>query len=62
LGLSGDDSAYELRIRPAVNPIGTSAELFDDAVSALERHATIERILMGDGWLLESFETVRPAR
>ena len=57
LGLNGDDSAYELRIRPALNPAGVSSELFDDAMSAFERHAAIERILVDDGWMLEGFES-----
>ena len=64
LGLNGDDSAYELRVSPAFNPAGVSIELFDDAMSAFERHAAIERILVEDGWMLEAFESeqiLRPA-
>ena len=64
LGLNGDDSAYELRVSPALNPAGVSIELFDDAMSAFERHAAIERILVEDGWMLEAFESeqiLRPA-
>jgi len=64
LGLNGDDSAYELRVSPALNPAGVSIELFDDAMSAFERHAAIERILVEDGWTLEAFESeqiLRPA-
>jgi hypothetical protein len=64
LGLTGDDSAYELRVSPAWNPAGITTELFDDAMSAFERHAAIERILVDDGWMLEGFESeqmLRPA-
>jgi hypothetical protein len=35
----------------------TSSESFDDARSAFERHAAIERILINEGWSLESFES-----
>ena len=62
LGLNGDNSAYELRLAPPWNPFGTTAELFDDAVSAFHRHATIERELVRDGWSLESFQSERIAR
>ena len=57
LGLSGDDSAYELRVTPAWNPAGVTTERFDDAMSAFERHAAIERIFVDDGWMLEGFES-----
>lgn len=49
LGLNGDDSAYELRVSPALNPAGLSIELFDDAMPAFERHAAIERIFVEVG-------------
>jgi len=62
LGLNGDDSAYELRIDPAWNPVGATTEWFDDAMSAFQRHAAIERILVRDGWSLERFESDRMAR
>lgn len=62
LGLNRDDSAYELRIDPPSNPIGTSLELFDDAVSAFQRHASIERHLIEDGWSLDAFESIHAAR
>ena len=64
LGLNGDDSAYELRVTPEWNPTGVTRELFDDAMSAFERHAAIERGLVDDGWMLEGFESeeiLRPA-
>jgi hypothetical protein len=57
LGLNGDDSAYELRLKPAWNPAGFTTELFDDAMAAFERHAAIERLLVDDGWMLEGFES-----
>ena len=62
LGLNGDDSAYELRIAPPWNPVGATTELFDDAMSAVQRHAAIERLLVRDGWSLESFESERVLR
>jgi hypothetical protein len=55
LGLTGDNSAYELRIDPPRNPAGLTTELFDDAMSAFQRHAAIERILVNQGWMLEGF-------
>lgn len=33
LGLTGEDSSYELRIDPPWNPVGTATELFDDAMT-----------------------------
>jgi hypothetical protein len=57
LGLSVDDSAYELRINRPWSPGRTSTELFDDAMSAFERHAAIERVLVREGWMLEAFES-----
>ena len=62
LGLNSDDSAYELRLNWPSNPAGMTAELFTDAISALHRHAAIERLLVGDGWMLEAFESERVAR
>ena len=62
LGLNSDDSAYELRIDPPWTSTGSSTEQFDDAMSAFERHAAIERLLVGDGWMLEGFESERVAR
>ena len=57
LGLNGDDSAYELRLDPPWTAAGASIEQFDDAMSAFQRHAAIERLLVDDGWLLEGFES-----
>jgi hypothetical protein len=62
LGLNEDDSAYELRITPPRNPVGVASELFDDATSAFQRHAAIERTLVQTGWSLESFESDRVRR
>jgi len=62
LGLNNDDSAYELRVNPPWNPTGATTELFDDAMSAFQRHAAIERLLVGDGWMLEGFESERVTR
>jgi hypothetical protein len=62
LGLNGDDSAYELRLNPPWNPSGITTELFDDAMSAFQRHAAVERILVDEGWMLEGFESERVAR
>jgi hypothetical protein len=62
LGLSADDAAYELRIDPPWNPTGVSIERFEDATAAFQRHAMIERILIDDGWTLESFESTRIER
>lgn len=56
LGLTYDDSAYELQI-DAGRPADRVTEVFDDAMAAFQRHATIERWLVNEGWLLESFET-----
>jgi hypothetical protein len=62
LGLNRDDSAYELRIAPPTNPVGSTTEMFNDAVSAFERNTAIERKLVADGWSLESFESERVPR
>lgn len=62
LGLNNDDSAYELRINTPWNPIRTTQELFDDAVSAFQRHTAVERLLVQEGWSLESFESERVPR
>jgi hypothetical protein len=59
LGLTIDNSAYELRIDPPANPAGSTTERFDDAMTAFQRHARIERILVQEGWSLDSFESQR---
>ena len=62
LGLAADDSAYELRIDPPWKPSGVGVECFDDAMSAFQRHAMIERLLLDEGWTLESFDSLKLAR
>ena len=62
LGLNNDHSAYELRVNPPWNPSGPTVEQFDDAMSAFQRHAAIERLLVNEGWLLEGFESERVNR
>jgi hypothetical protein len=62
LTLTPDDSAYELRVRPAWDPVGAAPELFDDAVTALQRHASIERALVNEGWSLDRIESDRIER
>ena len=57
MGLTGTDSAYQLRIDPASNPAGATTERFDDAFAVFARHAMIERELMDDGWSLDGFES-----
>jgi len=56
LGLSDDGSVYELRTRRSGSPDG-SIERFGDAVAAFQRHRSIERALLEDGWTLELFES-----
>ena len=62
LGLNESHTAYEMRIAPPGNPLADAPELFDDAVSAFQRHTAIERLLVGDGWSLDSFESQRVTR
>src|SRR5262245_24074075 len=62
LGLSRDDAAYELRIDGPTSPSGRSTERFDDAMSAFQRHAAIERTLVNEGWSLEGFQSERVPR
>jgi hypothetical protein len=62
LGLNSDHSAYELRVNPPWNAATATVEQFDDAMSAFQRHAAIERMLVSEGWLLEGFESERVDR
>jgi hypothetical protein len=62
LGLTLDDSAYELRFQPPWNVTGTSVELFDDAIGAFQRHGALERRLISEGWSLERFQSERLGR
>lgn len=59
LGLTGEDSEYELRVPAQWNPTGAAVERFDDALTAFQRHAMIERLLLDDGWALHAFESER---
>lgn len=59
LGLTGEDSEYELRVPAQWNPTGAAIERFDDALAAFQRHAMVERLLLDDGWMLQGFESER---
>ena len=59
LGLTSDHSAYELRVNPPWNAIANATETFNDAIAAFQRHGVIERMLIDEGWSLESFESGR---
>ena len=59
LALTGEDREYELRAPADWNPTGLSIERFDDALTAFQRHAMIERVLLDAGWLLDEFESER---
>jgi hypothetical protein len=57
LALTGHDREYELRAPAQWNPTGRSVERFDDALTAFQRHAMIERQLLDAGWELGTFES-----
>ena len=57
MGLTGHDSAYQLRIDAASDPTGATTERFDDAFAVFVRHAMIEQLLIKDGWSLDGFES-----
>jgi hypothetical protein len=59
LALTGEDREYELRAPAEWNPTGVSVERFDDALTAFQRHAMIERQLLDLGWVLDEFESER---
>jgi hypothetical protein len=59
LALTGEDREYELRAPAEWNPTGRQVERFDDAMSAFQRHAMIERQLLDAGWALDGFESER---
>ena len=61
MGLTGDRTAYQLRVDPPLSPSGITSELFDDAMSAFRRQGAIERILVDAGWMLEGFDAAGPA-
>jgi hypothetical protein len=57
LALTGEDREYELRAPADWNPTGATVERFDDALTAFQRHAMIERTLLDAGWRLDEFES-----
>jgi hypothetical protein len=57
LGLTGYDREYELRVPAEWNPTKREVERFDDALTAFQRHAMIERSLLDAGWVLDGFES-----
>ena len=59
LGLTGEDREYQLRIPAEWNPTHRAIERFDDALTAFQRHAMIERTLLDAGWVLDGFESER---
>ena len=59
LALAQDLAAYELRFSPPQLGAGPASELFDDAVSAFQRHTMLERGLIEEGWRLEDFQKNR---
>jgi hypothetical protein len=59
LALTGEDREYELRAPAEWNPTGHAVERFDDALTAFQRHAMIERCLLDEGWELDTFESER---
>jgi hypothetical protein len=59
LALTGEDREYELRAPADWNPSGLPVERFDDALTAFQRHAMIERQLLDAGWTLDGFESER---
>jgi hypothetical protein len=59
LALTGEDSGYELRAPAEWNPTGLQVERFDNALTAFQRHAMIERQLLDLGWALDEFASER---
>jgi hypothetical protein len=59
LALTGEDREYELRAPAEWNPTGRPVERFDDALTAFQRHAMIERTLLDAGWVLDAFDSER---
>jgi hypothetical protein len=57
LCLTGQDRDYELRVPREWSPSGRSIERFDNAMTAFQRHAMIERLLLDAGWVLDAFES-----
>jgi hypothetical protein len=59
LALTGEDREYELRVPPEWSPTRCAVERFDEALTAFQRHAMIERQLLDSGWVLHSFDSER---
>ena len=59
LALTGEDREYELRAPAEWNPTGRPVERFDDALTAFQQHAMIERTLLDAGWLLDAVGSER---
>ena len=57
LALTGQDREYELRVPARWNPTHCDVERFDDALTAFQRHAMIERTLLDNGWVLVGFDS-----
>jgi len=57
LALTGEDREYELRVPADWSPTGVAVQRFDDALTAFQRHAMIERTLLDAGWQLGGFES-----
>lgn len=62
LCLSPDDSSYELRLNPPRDTSSAIPEVFDDAMSAFQRQAALERMLVEENWTLEGFESHQTTR
>lgn len=61
LGLDREEAVYELTIDVpwAAQP---TTERFRDVQTALQRQASVERLLLEEGWSLERFESTTTAR
>jgi hypothetical protein len=57
LALTGRDRAYEVRVPACWSPTHCDIERFDDALTAFQRHAMIERTLLDHGWVLDGFDS-----
>ncbi len=47
-----DDRGYEVAVIPHWDVSGAQVEQFDDALGAMERHASIARSLRAGGWVV----------
>ena len=62
LGLTSDQSSYQLRLVPVSSPACVTIELFDDVLTAFQRQARLEQRLVAQGWMLEAFESEPDSR